>query len=119
MDNVFAHTIGRADFIGGVIRCELNTIAPNDAPGGDGVKVEATHAVYMPLDGFLRAYATLEDLVQKLAAAGVIRPGGAEGAAPTTPPPPPGATPMAPAQAKGASAAATPPSGTLHSPNFD
>ncbi|MBF0461960.1 MAG: hypothetical protein HQL87_11235 [Magnetococcales bacterium] len=70
---VFAHTIGRADFIGGVVRCELNTLIPGDE-ASERPRSVATHALVMPMDGFLRAFATLEELVRQLTAAEVIHP---------------------------------------------
>ena len=73
VQTVFAHTIGRADFIGGVVRCELNTLIPGDDTSERPQSV-ATHALVMPVDGFLRAFATLEELVRQLTAAEVIHP---------------------------------------------
>ncbi len=70
---VFAHTIGRADFIGGMVRCELNILIPGD-DASDRPQSVVTHALVMPTDGFLRAFATLEELVRQLAEAGVIHP---------------------------------------------
>lgn len=72
-EHIFAHTIGRADLIGGVIRCELNTMVPGEH-GAEQPQALVNHALIMPVDGFLRAFATLEDLVRKLVAAGIIRP---------------------------------------------
>ncbi|MBF0143105.1 MAG: hypothetical protein HQL59_06560 [Magnetococcales bacterium] len=73
MKTVFAHTIGRADLIGGVIRCELNSMVPCDSDSELPVSM-ATHALILPVDGFLRAFATLEELVRKLTEAKVIGP---------------------------------------------
>ncbi len=78
MDQIFAHSLGRADFIGGAIRLELITFQPDTALNPSGAKAEVTHVVFMPLEGFLKSVATQEGLVRQLAQVGVIQ---------TTPPP--------------------------------
>jgi hypothetical protein len=70
MDEIFAHGIGRADFLNGMVRLELVTLTP----GGDGTPVaEPKRVLWMPLDGFLRSAATIEGLIRELAKAGVVR----------------------------------------------
>jgi hypothetical protein len=112
METLFAHTIGRADLIGGAVRLELVTFQPDPAnPAGAAGQV--THAVFMPMEGFLRGMSVLEGLVQQLAQAGVLQRGGPE-AAPAAPAPTPApvAAPQPPRQT------AAPAGGPPRSPNF-
>ncbi|MBF0192708.1 MAG: hypothetical protein HQL99_16465 [Magnetococcales bacterium] len=67
MKTIFAHTLGRADLIGGVVRCEWTILVPND-PESESPRSVTTHALIMPIDGFLRAFTTLEAFVHKLTA---------------------------------------------------
>lgn len=66
----FAHGISRVDVVGGMVRLELFTLVPVDGQG------EATatpvSVVIMPMDGFLRAFGTQDNLVQQLIKAGVV-----------------------------------------------
>ena len=73
METIFAHGIGRADFLGGAVRLELATLVPDAAAGTAGPRADTTHVVFMPLEGFLKGVATLEALVQRFAEAGMIR----------------------------------------------
>lgn len=71
ISDIFAHTIGRVDFIGGVIRIELVNLVPSDA---GKPSVQPHHTVIIPVEGLLDATATLQDMVRKLAEAGVLKP---------------------------------------------
>jgi hypothetical protein len=81
VQEVFADTFGRVDFIGGAIRIELIAIDPG-APGEqDQLQMTPRQRVIMPVDGFLHAYGTMSALVDKLAKSGVVKPSGAPRAA--------------------------------------
>ncbi len=91
MTELFAHGIGRADFMNGMVRLELITLVP----GGDGAPIsEPQRVLWIPLDGFLRSAATIEGLIGQLAEAGVVRRAPAAGAA--TSPAPAVATALSP-----------------------
>ena len=55
MDNFFAHSISRVDYVGGLVRLELATIVPASAPTGGEARLEPYKAVFLPLDGFLNS----------------------------------------------------------------
>ena len=107
MESVFSHTIGRADLIGGAVRLELVTFQPDQA-NPTGTAAQVTHAVFMPMEGFLRSMSVLEGLVQQLAQAGVIQQRPAAEPMPSAAVPPP--EPPAPA--------VKPAGGLPRSPNF-
>ncbi len=71
MNEIFAHAVGRADFLSGMVRLELVTLAPG-ADGGEPV-AEPQRVLWLPLDGFLRSAATIEGLIGELTKAGVVR----------------------------------------------
>ncbi|CAK0762113.1 hypothetical protein WCLP8_3410002 [uncultured Gammaproteobacteria bacterium] len=68
---VFADTVGRAEFAAGMIRIELASIEPGEE--GAAASMVVRQRVIMPIDGFLSALGTLNGLAEKLAEAGVIR----------------------------------------------
>ena len=70
-NHVFAHSIGRIDFMGGTVRLELVTLMPGEAGGGP--IASPLTAVYMPLEGFLQSVSTMEQLVKRMADGGLIR----------------------------------------------
>ncbi len=105
MEPVFAHTIGRADFIGGAVRLELVTFQPDPTIGSTATTAQVSQVVFLPLDGFLKSVSVLDNLVQQFARAGLIQP--------AQPPAPPTTAPAAPA-APPEPAPARPPA----SPNF-
>ncbi|MBF0271748.1 MAG: hypothetical protein HQL98_06785 [Magnetococcales bacterium] len=73
VETIFAHTLGRADLIGGVVRCEWTILVPDDQES-ESPRSVTTHALIMPVDGFLRAFTTLEAFVHKLTATKGIGP---------------------------------------------
>lgn len=71
MNDIFAHTISRADLVGGMVRLELVTLQPGQANAAP--TPEAKNAVFMPLDGFLTSMNTMEGLVKQMVDAGVLK----------------------------------------------
>jgi hypothetical protein len=69
---IFADTVGRVDFVNGVVRMELVSLEPTDAGQG---RMEVRQRVVMPVEGFLGALNTMGDLVNKLVDAGVLKRG--------------------------------------------
>ena len=67
---LFADTVGRVDFVSGVVRIELVSLEP--AESGQG-KMEVRQRLVMPVDGFLHSLNTMGDLVNKLVDAGVLK----------------------------------------------
>ena len=67
---LFADTIGRVDYAGGMIRLDLISLEPTE--GTTQSHMEVRQRVVMPLEGFLTALGTMTNLAAKLAAAGVI-----------------------------------------------
>lgn len=84
MDCLFADGIMNISMAGGVVRIDYGRAAPVP-PGTSGqqaLKLEPSHQLVMPLEGFMRALGAQRQLVDQLAKAGAIRPAGA----PKTPP---------------------------------
>jgi len=82
MEEMFAHGIGRADFMNGMVRLELVTMVPGSGPTP---AVEPRKVLWLPLDGFLRSAATMEGLIGELAKAGIVRPGPSAASGPPAP----------------------------------
>jgi hypothetical protein len=74
MKDIFAHTISRVDFLDGMIRIELVTLAPG---GGETTGIEPKYALHMPLTGFMRGAMTLENFIREMVNRGIL---------PSTPP---------------------------------
>jgi len=72
MDNFFAHSISRVDYVGGLVRLELATVVPAANPNGGEARLEPYKVVFLPLDGFLNSVGVVQGLVQKLVDAGVV-----------------------------------------------
>ncbi len=68
---IFADTVGRIDYTGGVIRAELVSMEPIEGKE-DEARMEVRQRVVMPMDGFLHAFGTMGNLVQKLIESGVV-----------------------------------------------
>ena len=94
MNEIFAHTISRIDFVEGMVRIELASLVP---AAGDTTAVEPRHILHMPLGGFMRGAVTLEGFIREMVKRGIL-----------APPPPP-----APLPASGSAEAGAP-----ASPNF-
>jgi len=82
MNELFAHTISRIDFIDGMVRIELANIAPSAA---DTTTVEPKHILHMPLGGFMRGAVTLEGFIRELVTRGVLPATPASASGPVSP----------------------------------
>lgn len=71
LEDVFADTVSRVDFIGGMIRMELSTLTPATKPEESPV-LEARRTIVMPLEGFLHSHDVMLDLLDKLKKAGIV-----------------------------------------------
>ena len=67
----FADTVGRIDYTGGVIRAELVSLEPVEG-SEDEARMAVRQRIVMPMDGFLHAFGTMGNLVQKLIESGVV-----------------------------------------------
>ncbi len=67
---IFADSLGRIDFAGGVVRFELAVLEPTDDGKG---KLAARQRVVMPIEGFLNTYKIMGELIAKMEEGGVIR----------------------------------------------
>lgn len=67
---LFADTVRRVEFVGGVVRIELVSLDPGEDGGG---AMAVRQRVIMPLEGFLRACEAMGGLVEKLAEAGLVQ----------------------------------------------
>ncbi|CAK0779231.1 conserved hypothetical protein [uncultured Gammaproteobacteria bacterium] len=72
MSDIFADTVGRVDFAGGLVRLELSSMFPPDVAEAGKVKIERTGRVVMPLDGFLQTFQAMQNLIDQLVTAGVV-----------------------------------------------
>jgi hypothetical protein len=70
-NEIFADSVGRIDFVGGMVRFELASIEPVE--GTNQGKLELRQRVIMPLEGFLAAYGRFHGLIQRLTDAGIVR----------------------------------------------
>lgn len=108
MENLFAHTISRIDFLDGMIRVELAIATPASAPAGKDAapgqqtNLDGVYALHMPLGGFMRGAVVQEAFIREMVSRGVL--------------PTPGAAP--PQDAAGAPPAPTAAGKKEGSPNF-
>lgn len=72
-EQIFCDGIGSIAVTGSVIRIEFVTISMAEQEPGGNPKLELTHRVVMPIDGFLGAVGKLQETVQALVRRGVIR----------------------------------------------
>lgn len=68
---IFADGIGQIHFVGNMMRCDFVTLQPTE--DGKAPKAESTMRVIMPLQGFLGAFDSMQQLVNRLVAAGVLK----------------------------------------------
>ena len=68
---IYADGLGQINLTGGVVRYDFVTIQP----GEDGEKTFAKEQlrVIMPLQGFLTAYGSMQELIGKLIEAGILK----------------------------------------------
>lgn len=68
---IFADGIGQIHFAGGMVRFDFVTLQPQ-AEGKEPVS-EATTRIIMPPQGFLGAFDSMQQLIDKLVEAGVLK----------------------------------------------
>ena len=88
MQDLFAHTISRVDFIDGMVRIEFVILTPT---AEDTAGAEAKYALHLPLNGFMRGALTLENFIREMVRRGNLPPAPQAGTAPAE-----AAAPLAP-----------------------
>jgi len=68
---LFADSVGRIDFVGGLVRIELASVEPVE--GTNQGRMDVRQRVIMPLEGFLAAFGRFQGLIQRLTDAGIVR----------------------------------------------
>lgn len=88
MNNQFAHTVSRIDFLDGMVRLELAIATPASQQGKDGTseaketELQPVSALHMPLGGFMRAAVVQEAFIRELVSRGILPPPQASGEQP-------------------------------------
>ena len=59
---------------GGTVRIDLGTYSPSDKTDDDQPVLELTGRLVMPLEGFVKAYGGISEVVRQMVEAGVIEP---------------------------------------------
>ena len=72
-DEIFSDGIGNIAFENGVVRIDLVTITPGERAKDGGPHFTFRRRIIMPVDGFLKSLAPIQDMVKKLQEAGLIR----------------------------------------------
>ena len=83
MADIYADAFANIAVTGPLVRIELASVKTPGSPE-HAAQMEVTQRVVMSLDGFLRAYSAMEQMVQKMVADGLIQknPAKAQDAAP-------------------------------------
>ncbi len=68
---IFADGIGQIHFAGGMVRFDFVTLQPQEE--GQAPTPEANFRVIMPPQGFLAAFNSMQQLIDKLVEAGVLK----------------------------------------------
>lgn len=68
---IFADGIGQIHFAGGMVRFDFVTLQPN--PDGGEPTPEYNERIIMPPQGFLSAFQSMQNLIDKLLEAGVLQ----------------------------------------------
>jgi len=67
---IFADGIGQIHFAGGMVRFDFVTLQPKD---GENPTPQANLRIIMPPQGFLGAFNSMQQLIDKLVEAGVLQ----------------------------------------------
>ena len=70
-NEIFADGIGQIHFAGGMVRFDLMTLQPGEE--GKAPVPESHPRLVMPPQGFLAAFNSMQQLIDKLVAAGVLK----------------------------------------------
>ena len=68
---IYADGVGQIHFAGNMIRMDLNTLQPQEE--GKAPLPEANFRLIMPPQGFLAAFNSMQQLINKLVEAGVLK----------------------------------------------
>ena len=68
---IFADGIGQIHFAGGMVRFDFVTLQPQEE--GQAPTTEAKYRIIMPPQGFLAAFDSMQQLIDKLVEAGVLK----------------------------------------------
>ena len=68
---IYADGIGQIHFAGNMVRMDLFTLQPTEE--GQSPKPEISERLIMPPQGFLSAFNSMQQLIDKLVAAGVLK----------------------------------------------
>lgn len=69
---IFADGIGQIHFAGGMVRFDFVTLQPNEDGKGEPLPV-GNERIIMPPQGFLNAFNSMQNLIDKLLEAGVLQ----------------------------------------------
>ena len=69
---IYADGIGQIHFIGGMVRFDFMTLQPNEKENENPVP-QSSMRVIMPPQGFLGAFDSMQQLINKLVDAGLIQ----------------------------------------------
>jgi len=74
-DQIFSDSVGAITVTGSVVRIDFVALSPTERDPSGSPKMEFTHRVVMPIEGFVRSVAKLQETLQALVSRGVLRPG--------------------------------------------
>jgi len=70
----YADGIGEITLSGGMVRMDLVTLQGSQKDSENKPRLEPSHRIIMPPDGFLRSFSAMENLVKQLIDAGLVKP---------------------------------------------
>ena len=108
-DERYADAVGEVTLTGPVVRIDLVSLSPTEKDDKNQPKAIFRERIVMPVDGFVRSFALMAQVMQQLEKQGVLRRPAADGNAPA---PPTASIPSTP------STPSVPPSTQPKSPNF-
>ena len=74
MADIYADAFENILVHGGTVRIDLATYSPRDKTDGDQPALELTGRLVMPIEGFVRAFGGIGEVVRQMVEAGVIEP---------------------------------------------
>ena len=74
MTDIYADAFENILVHGGVVRIDLASYSPKEKGGGDEPALELTGRLVMPVEGFVRAFGGIGEVVRQMVEAGVIEP---------------------------------------------
>lgn len=88
---VFVDSIGEINVLAGVVRIDLVTLSTRERDANNQPKSTVRHRLVMPLEGFLRSLAVQDNILRKMADAGLVTINRQPAQATANPQPPPAA----------------------------